>query len=124
MQRLDSRTALGVMRAGVGLVSLASPRLSARIFGVPPGRDNGWVTRLCASRELVLAACLLVARDDAELRTVANLGVVIDAIDVASSTAEWRAGRISNYTMVSGGLGAALFVALGIDAARGGEIEP
>lgn len=117
MERLDSRIALGVMRAGVGLVSIASPTLSARIFGVAPGRDNGWVTRLFGSRELVLAACLLGARDDAELRTVATLGVVIDGIDVASSTAEWRAGRISSYTMVSGGLGAALFVALGIDAA-------
>jgi hypothetical protein len=118
MDRLDSRTVLGVTRAAVGAVSLLAPRLSARIFGVVPNRDNGWVTRLFGSRELLLAACLLAARDDTEVRKVASIGAVIDAIDVVSSTAEWRAGRISDYTMVSGGAGAALFAALGIDAAR------
>ena len=73
------------------------------------------MTRLFGSRELLLAYYLLTASPE-RIRHAATAGALIDGIDVASSVAELRAGRISSYTFVSGGIGAAVFMALGLIA--------
>lgn len=111
-----SRHLLGGLRLAVGLVSLSSPRLAARAFGID-AEASDWITRLFGSRELALAAALLAAPDD-QVPAVARIGAVIDAADVASSITEFARGRMSVYSLVSGGGGAALFALLGADAAR------
>jgi hypothetical protein len=97
----------------VGVQALATPRLSATTFGVDSERASPWVTRLFASRELVLAHYLLSARPY-QMRHAATIGAAVDGLDVVSSALELRAGRISRYTFVSGGIGAAFFVVLGL----------
>ena len=55
---VDAAKALGVLRAGVGALSWASPAASWRTFGLGPiegGASAGLVTRLFGSRDLVLA---------------------------------------------------------------------
>ncbi|MGI8579549.1 MAG: hypothetical protein ACR2K9_03220 [Solirubrobacteraceae bacterium] len=118
MRTLPSRGLLGGLRMAVGVQALLAPRLSARTFGIDPASSNAWITRLFGSRELLLAASLLGARNEDELRAVAMLGAAVDAPDVLSSAVERRGGGLSGYTTISGGGGAALFVALGLDAAR------
>ena len=105
------------MRLIVGLLSVISPRASALAFGVDPEASSRWIIRLFGSRELALAAALLVVPDE-QVPTVATVGAGIDAADLASSVLEFARGRISRYTLVSGGGGAGLFAVLGLDAAR------
>ena len=112
-----SRHLLGGLRLAVAVLSLTSPNLTARAFGVDPKASSRWVTRLFGSREFALAAALLGARGD-QVPTVARIGAGIDTADLASSVIEFARGRISVYTLVSGGGGAALFTLLGLDAAR------
>ena len=119
---MNSRTMIGVTRLGVGTLTLFAPRLSAKVFGLDPDAGNEWIARLFASRELLLALLMLTARDD-QVRDVARVGVAVDAIDVGSSVVDWRAGRLSPWTTISGGAGAALFVALGLDVARQAEAQ-
>lgn len=49
---------------------------------------------------------------------MARIGACIDTADLASSVVEFARGRISVYSLVSGGGGAALFALLGLAAAR------
>ena len=108
---------LVVLRTLVGISALFTPRLAARLFGIDPDSSSAWVTRLFGSRELALAGVLLVATPD-QLPTVATVGAAIDAVDVASSLLERGRGDVSTYTLISGGVGAALFAGLGADIAR------
>lgn len=116
MKNISSRTALGTLRAGVGVISLIAPVTAARAFGVDPDRSSPWITRLFGSRELVLAASLLASNEHAY--HVAVAGALIDSFDVLSTVVEHSRGRVSAWTVLSGGAGAALFVGLGVDAAR------
>ena len=118
---MSPRVLLGALRFGVGVQALLTPGLSAKTFGVSSERSSFWVTRLFGSRELLLALYLLFASPE-RVRQAATFGLVVDGIDVASSAWELRAGRISQYTFVSGGLGAALFCVLGLLA--GDEAQP
>lgn len=113
---ITPRSFLGAARIGVGALSLMSPKVAARAFGIDPGRSNAWVTRLFGSRELVLAGSLLAAKGP-QVRTVAMLGAAIDGLDVISSAAESR-GNLTRYTIISGGGGAVLFLTLGLLAAQ------
>lgn len=112
-----SRKTLILMRTFVGVSALLTPRLAARIFGVDPDSSSAWVTRLFGSRELALAGVLLAATPE-QLPTVAALGAAIDTADVASSLVEHGRGSVSTYTLISGGVGAAVFAALGFDIVR------
>lgn len=117
MENLSSQTVLAALRAVVGVIALAAPVLAARAFGVDPYRSNHWITRLFGSRELVLAASLLAAQKQ-QVYPVAVVGVVIDSLDVVSAVVERARGRISLWTLLFGGGGAAVFAGLGLDAAR------
>jgi hypothetical protein len=121
MDTFSPRSVLAVARGGIGVLSVVNPRGAARAFGVTANDSNSWITRLFGSRELVLAVSMMAA-STGQVRQVAMLGAAIDSIDVASSAIERFRGRISNYTFVSGGLGAALFVMLGLAAAREAEM--
>jgi hypothetical protein len=124
MGSLPARRLLGLLRMGVGVGALATPRLAAKAFGVDPERASPWVTRLFGSRELLLALYLLTARPD-QVQHAATFGAAVDGMDVVSSAVELRAGRVSGYTFVSGGVGAALFAMLGLLAraeAQGGAV--
>ena len=114
---ITPRSFLGAARIGVGALSLMSPAVAARAFGIDPGRSDAWVTRLFGSRELVLAGSLLAAKGP-QVRTVALLGAAIDGLDVISSAAEMSRGNLTRYTGISGGGGAVLFLTLGLLAAQ------
>ena len=111
-----SRAALGSLRIGVGATSLIAPGFAARLFGLDP-TTSPWVTRLFGSRELALAAALLGA-PDADVPAIAGIGAAIDSADCASSIVEFARGKLSVYTLISGGGGAALFAVLGLNARR------
>lgn len=111
------RTILGVARFCVGAVSLIAPVTAGRIFGVPSEPASAWVTRLFGSRELALAAVLLAAPAE-QVTSVAALGAGIDALDAVSSVVDRSRGRISGYTLVTGGFGAVVFALLGLAALR------
>lgn len=109
---------LGATRAAVGLSALVAPAWAARAAGMDPDRSTGFMTRLFGSRDLLLGGWLFTA-PPSEARTAAAIGVAIDAIDVVSSSVEWRSGRLSTWGTVFGGGGAAAFVVLGVLTARG-----
>lgn len=115
--KISARVALGTTRLAVGVSALLAPRTAVRVFGMDPDRSNGFIGRLFGSRELALALLLLRSRGD-DVRTVATVGAAIDAVDVVSSLVEARGGRLSTYALVAGGGGAALFMALGLQAVR------
>ena len=117
MNETFSKQVLGGLRLGVGVVSLTSPRLAARVFGVNPKVSSDWITRLFGSRELALAAGLLAAERE-QVSALARVGAAIDTVDALSSMLEFARGRISVYSLISGGGGAVLFAVLGFDAAR------
>ncbi|MDA2891513.1 hypothetical protein PDG61_11375 [Mycolicibacterium sp. BiH015] len=111
-----SRIALGSLRIGVGAITLIAPGFAARLFGLDT-TTSPWVTRLFGSRELALAVALLGAQD-AAVPVVAGIGAAVDSADCVSSVAEFARGKLSVYTLVSGGGGAALFAILGLIARR------
>lgn len=117
MKNVSSRTVLGASRVGVGAIFLVAPETAARAFGVGPDRSSRWISRLFGARELVLAASLLAAQKQ-HLYHVAVVGVTIDSLDVVSTVIERARGRISVWSVLSGGAGAAVYVGLGLDVAR------
>lgn len=114
---MTPRTLLGATRAAVGLGAWFAPDLTCRAFGIDPERSDRFVARLFGARELALAGTLLAA-PPAALAQVAAVGAAVDAIDVVSGLQEHRRGTLSTTGAVLGAGGAALFVALGVLAAR------
>ncbi|HKV21148.1 MAG TPA: hypothetical protein VJR50_19090 [Mycobacterium sp.] len=49
---------------------------------------------------------------------MAALGAGVDAVDAVSSLVERSRGNISDYTLVTGGLGAVVFALLGLATVR------
>ncbi len=118
MNATTARRALALSRMAVGVASWATPRASARAFGIDPERSSGVITRLFGARDLALGATLLLA-DDARLAQAAGIGAAIDAVDAVGTALEFRGGDVSPYAAVSVGGGAALFCMLGLTVLRG-----
>ncbi|MCB0874559.1 MAG: hypothetical protein KDB46_00030 [Solirubrobacterales bacterium] len=111
------RMFLGGTRAMIGIGGWLAPDLTARAFGFDPAKGERFVTRLFAARELALATALLAA-GPTQLPAVAAVGAAVDTADVISGLDETRRGNLSNFTFVSGVLGAALFAAIGARIAQ------
>lgn len=111
------RMFLGGTRALIGIGTWIAPELSARAFGFDLARNDRFIGRLFAARELALAASLLAA-SPRQLPTVAAVGAAVDTADALAGFDETRRGNVSALTFVSGVLGAVLFAALGARVAQ------
>lgn len=114
---VNSRSLLGVTRALIGVGSWVAPDRTAVVFGIDPARADRFVTRLFGAREIALAGALLAAPAPM-LGPIAKLGVAVDLVDAVAGFDERRRGTLSTQATVLGPLGALLFAALGIAAAR------
>jgi len=116
---IDPARVLAGLRAGVGIISWASPSLTGRIFGVGDIGDDpraAVVTRLFGIRELTLAAA--AAHPDPTIQRAAlKAGVAVDAVDVVATLIAIRKGapKVIALTFAAG---AATFVALGAAGLR------
>jgi hypothetical protein len=106
------RMFLGGTRALIGVGTWIAPELSARAFGFDLARNDRFIGRLFAARELALAASLLAA-GPGQLPTVAAIGAAVDTADAIAGLDETRRGNVSTLTFVSGVLGAVLFAGVG-----------
>lgn len=116
---------MGVLRAAAGGLTLVSPGLSTSLFGLGSGVDevSGAVMagRLFGVRDLVLGAALLHVTDSHTLRTLLQMGLIIDSVDVLSYLVTQATSDATSKTRAPFGLtahvtvagGAAAFVAIG-----------
>ena len=89
---MDPVTGLSLGRIAIGVGSIASPQLTARVFGLSP-KDNpqmGYFTRMFGVREIALGALTLMAKGDTR-RTLVTAGVAV-ALGAAGSGATAVAG--------------------------------
>ena len=113
--RSKLRTTFGIMRMGVGVISLASPKLTGKIFGLGNiGEDASvaLIARLFGIRDFVLGASLVFDTNEVRVKQAALLGVICDSTDVVSTVIETKRGVQPFGTIAVGG-GAALFAAMG-----------
>jgi hypothetical protein len=111
------RMFLGATRALIGIATWTAPEMSARIFGFDLARNDRFIGRLFAARELALAASLLAAGPK-QLPAVAAVGAAVDTADAIAGFDETRRGNVSTLTFVSGVLGAVLFAGIGARIAQ------
>jgi len=117
-------TLIGVLRSCVGVLSWVSPTTAHKVFGLsPPTTETAVMTRLFASREVVLGVSLLLLSTSSSSLSPSQLalrsfllqaGVVVDTMDFITYLVARHVHKgISNYAMISGGWGAALFASMG-----------
>ena len=116
---IDPARVLAGLRAGVGIISWASPSLTGRVFGVGDIGDDpraAVITRLFGIRELALAAAAQHP-DPTIQRAALQAGVAIDAVDIAATLIAIRKGapKVIALTFAAD---ASLFVALGAAGLR------
>lgn len=111
------RMFLGGTRALIGIGTWFAPELTGRAFGFQLARNDRFIGRLFAARELALAATLLAASPN-QLPAVAAVGAAVDAADAIAGLDETRRGNVSKLTFFSGVTGAMLFAAIGAWIAR------
>src|SRR5689334_21794273 len=108
---MDPVTGLSLGRIAIGVGSIASPQLTARVFGLSP-KDNpqmGYFTRMFGVREIALGALTLMAKGDTR-RTLVTAGVAVDAGDALTGViglARKDIPRFAGITLVAVALGAA-----------------
>ena len=93
---MDPVTGLAVGRIAVGLVSLVSPSLAAKLFLLDgPGNPAlPYLSRMFGSREIALGGLTLAASGDARRRLV-QVGVAIDAADAFTGISAASSGAVS-----------------------------
>jgi hypothetical protein len=112
---------LGLVRVGLGLVVVASPRGAARLFALPAAEVNpssSLVSRLLGNRELVLGAALALASDE-HLPLLLKTSAAIDAGDALLSLWTLRDG-IGKRAACQSATAGALYAALELTALRRG----
>ncbi|MFS3129111.1 hypothetical protein ACLM5J_11990 [Nocardioides sp. Bht2] len=90
---------LSVARIVIGLVALASPALSAKLFRLDASSNPqlGYMSRMFGSREVALGVITLAA--PARLRTpIVVGGIAIDAADAAAGALAGRDGSVAKST--------------------------
>lgn len=89
-------TSLSIGRILVGLVSLLSPDLAARLFllDARANRSLPYMTRMFGSREIALGALTLTSSGAARRRLV-QVGVAIDGADALTGLAAAASGAVS-----------------------------
>ncbi|MDZ5620261.1 DUF4267 domain-containing protein [Nocardioides bizhenqiangii] len=82
---MDPVLGLSLGRIVIGIGSIASPSLTARMFGLSPA-DNpqmSYFTRMFGVREIALGSLTLLAKGDAR-RTMVLAGMAVDGADAAT----------------------------------------
>jgi len=112
---MDPVLGLSLGRIAIGVGSIASPTLTAKLFGLSPD-DNpqmGFMTRLFGVREIALGSLTLLAKGKAR-RSMVLAGMAVDGGDAA--TGAIALARKEVPLLASAGM---IAVALGAVAAGG-----
>lgn len=82
---MDPVTGLSLGRIAVGISSIASPTVTARLFGLSPASNPqiGYFARMFGVREIALGGLTLLAQGD-NRRTMLLAGMAVDGGDAAS----------------------------------------
>ena len=115
---MDPVLGLSLGRIAIGVGSIASPTLTAKLFGLSPD-DNpqmGFMTRLFGVREIALGSMTLLARGKAR-RSMVLAGMAVDGADAA--TGGIALARKEVPLLASAGL---IAVALGAVASGGASL--
>lgn len=82
---MDPVTGLSLGRIAIGVGSIASPTLTARVFGLPPSDDPqvGYFARMFGVREIAIGGLTLLAKGKTR-RTLVLAGVAVDGGDAAT----------------------------------------
>jgi len=81
---MDPVTGLSLGRIAIGVGSIASPNLTARLFGLSPASNPqlGYFARMFGVREIAIGGLTLLAKGDAR-RTMVLAGMAVDGGDAA-----------------------------------------
>ncbi|CAN5503971.1 hypothetical protein BH23ACT9_BH23ACT9_18120 [soil metagenome] len=114
MQPNDARRNLAYLRLGLGAMWL-TPRLGAKIFGLDPDQQTSvkFLARLFAVRDVALGAALLQA-GPADADRQVDLGIMVDAADLAAIVMAGARREIGARTVLLGGAAAGTAVVLGL----------
>lgn len=82
---MDPVTGLSLGRIAIGIGSIASPSLTAKMFGLSPDQNPqiGMFTRMFGVREIALGCLTLMSKGSAR-RTMVRAGMAVDAGDAAT----------------------------------------
>lgn len=119
---MDPVTGLSLGRIGIGVVSIGSPALAARMFGldVTTNPQLPMMTRLFGVREIALGAATLTAKGSAR-RNLVLAGVAVDAGDAACGVigvGNQEVGKLSGGMLTAVALGAAATGVAGLAVGR------
>ena len=108
---MDPVTGLSLGRIAIGVGAIASPRLTARMFGLKPSTETqgALFTRLFGVREIALGALTLTSKGDLR-RTLVVAGVAVDSGDAATGViglARKEVPVLAGVMLVAVALGAA-----------------
>ncbi|WP_067429902.1 DUF4267 domain-containing protein [Nocardioides jensenii] len=94
-------TGLNLGRLVLGLLSLLTPTLATRIFGLDGAKNPqlGYMTRMFGSREVAVGA-LTLAASGTRRRDLVLVGVGIDAADAVAGMVSGANGSVSKKTAV------------------------
>jgi hypothetical protein len=89
-------TGLALGRIVIGIVAVASPDLTMKLFRLDVARNPQlpYMSRMFGSREIALGAITLVAKGSARRKLVA-LGVAVDGADAFAGYQAMRSGTVS-----------------------------
>lgn len=109
-------TGLSLGRIALGVLSLLSPGLAAKLFLLdgPANPQLPFMTRLFGAREVALGAATLAARGSAQ-RNLVVAGIAVDAADAATGVVGVRRGEVGK--VAGGGLTAIALGAVGAGVA-------
>ena len=113
---MDPVTGLAVGRIAVGLVSLVSPSLAAKLFLLDGAANPSlpYLSRMFGSREIALGGLTLVSSGEARRRLV-QVGVAVDAADVLTGLSAAASGAVSKKA-------GALLAVVGVAAVANGVV--
>lgn len=124
---MDPVTGLSLGRIAIGVGSIASPTLTARLFGLSPA-DNpqlGYFARMFGVREIALGGLTLLARGQAR-RTMVMAGVAVDAGDAATGAiglARKEIPLVAGGMLIAAALGAAASGGAALALGRSGDAQ-
>ncbi|RNL65799.1 hypothetical protein EFK50_01780 [Nocardioides marmoriginsengisoli] len=111
-------TGLALGRIVIGVGALAAPDLASKVFRLD-GENNKqlpYMTRMFASREIVLGAVTLASKGKARRQLVA-VGIAVDGADAFAGYDAMRSGAVTNQTgigLVAPAVGAMIAGAIGL----------
>lgn len=120
---MDPVTGLSLGRIAIGVGSIASPSLTARMFGLSPANNPqlGYFARMFGVREIALGALTLMAKGDTR-RTMVLAGIAVDGGDAATGVlaiARKEVPVLSAVMLIGVALGAVGSGAAAVAADRG-----